>query len=207
MVRSQGEIVDMSYLLTDISLYGVTLPYEEALRVLQQAGNLGFLNERANEFASLKEEFTAIDPVEMDFLCEDLKAGLPASYPYKDFQTLIDFYDYFGFPSYQVLPQHREKIPTVYDERRKIQYHRLRYYTDLFALDADSRGDSLRVLPWRKTVYGVYIASDGYAYRDKLREFADDPRIEENFQRYCLPVLKELGLEQSAQRVVIQQTW
>lgn len=197
----------MSYQLTDISLYGVTLPYEEAIRVLQHAGNLGFANERENKFESLKEEFTAIDPFEMDLLYEDLKAGLPAAYAYRDFPALIDFFDHFGFPTYQVLPQHREKIPTVYDERRKIQYHRLRFHTDLFAIDADSRGDSLRILPWRKTIYGVYIASDGYAYRDNLREFASDSRIEENFQRYCLPVLKVLGLERPAQRLVIQQTW
>lgn len=197
----------MSYMLTDISLYGVTLTYEEALQVLERAGNFGFINERENQFESLKEEFTGIDNFEMDLLCEDLKSGLPASYTYRSFQTLTEFFDYFGFPSYQASPQHRQMIPTAFDERRNIQYHRMRYYTDLFAVDADSRGDSLRVLPWAKTIYGVYIASDGYAYRDNLREFADDVRIEQNFQMYCLPVLKALGLERPAERLVIQQTW
>lgn len=197
----------MSYQLTDIRLYGVTLSYEEALRVLERAGHLGYHNERANKFESLKEEYTAVDPFEMEVLYEDLKSGFPAAYTYRDFQTLIDFFDYFCFPSYQVLPLHRQTIPTSFDERRKIQYHRLRYYTDLFCLDADSRGDSLRVLPWSQTVYGVYIASDGYAYHDDFRQFDSDARIEANFQMYCLPVLKELDLVRPAQRLVIQQTW
>lgn len=39
----------MSYQLTDIRLYGVTLSYEEALRVLERVGHLGYHNERANK--------------------------------------------------------------------------------------------------------------------------------------------------------------
>src|SRR5262245_44773396 len=101
----------MSYKLTAISLYGVKLSYEEALRVLEHAGDLGFLHEYDNEFQSLNEEFGALDRFDMKINYDDLKEGLPVSYSYKNFQTLLDFFDYFSFPRYQVLPRHRQTIP------------------------------------------------------------------------------------------------
>jgi len=197
----------MSYMLTTISLYGVSLTYEEAQRVLELAGNIGFLHEYQNEFRSLAEEFGMLDPFEMKSYYDDLKDGLDVDYPYHKFETLIDFFDYFSFPEYQVLPQHKDTIPTAYDKRRDIQFHRHRYYTDLFCCDADSRGDSLRILPERETIYGVYIASDGYAYADNLGNFQSDPRIIANYQMYCLPVLEKLGLGRPPSHQIIYQTW
>ena len=197
----------MSYVLTNIALYGVTLSYEEGRRVLELAGNIGFLHEYQNDFRSLKEEFGTLDPFDMKLYYDDLNTGLPVDYPYHAFESVIDFFDYFSFPSYQVLPQHHDTIPTTYDKQRDIQYHRRRYHTDLFCCDADSRGDSLRIMPERETIYGVYIASDGYAYHDNFGEFTADPRIVANYQRYCLPVLENLGLGRPPSRQYIYQTW
>jgi hypothetical protein len=198
----------MSYMLTAIHLYGVSLAYEEARRVLAHAGNLGFLQECERQFASLAEEFGQLDALDLQLYHADLQGGLPVSdYPYKQFATLVDFFDYFGFSHYQVPPQDMDIIPTVYNERRGTQYHRHRYYADLFCQDADSRGDSLRLLPGKQSVYGIYIASSGYAYNDDVRVFDKDPRIEGNFRKYCAPVLQELGLSRAVERVLIYQTW
>lgn len=198
----------MSYMLTAIHLYGVSLSYEEARRVLEHAGRLGFLQECAQQFQSLKEEFGQLDAIDLQLHYNDLQDGLPVfDYPYKQFATLVEFFDYFGFGRYQVPPQEMDVIPTVYDQRREIQYHRQRYYADLFCADADARGDSLRVLPGSRSVYGIYIASDGYAYNDDVREFDKDPRIEGNFRKYCAPVLESLGLCRDAARVLLYQTW
>lgn len=195
-------------MLTAIHLYGVSLSYEEARRVLAHAGNLGFLQECEQQFQSLKEEFGQLDAIDMQLHYDDLQGGVPVvDYPYKQFETLVDFFDYFGFSRYQVPPQAMDMIPTVYNEKRGIQYHRQRYYADLFCEDADSRGDSLRILPGRQSVYGIYIASDGYAYHDDVGAFDKDPRIEGNFRNYCAPVLATLGLSRAAERILLYQTW
>jgi hypothetical protein len=62
-------------------------------------------------------------------------------------------------------------------------------------------------MPGRESIYGVYIASDGYAYHDNFRAFDSDPRIEANFEKYCVPVLQKLELNRTPQRIIIQQTW
>lgn len=197
----------MSYMETAIRLYAVKLSYDEAQRVLECAGHEGFRHERANEFRETKAEFTAIDPFEMQMMYEDLQEGLSTSYTYKSFSNLLEFFDYFNFPSQQVRAEHHQTIPTSYDERRGIQYYRRRYYADLFCEDADSRGDSLRILPGRTTYYGIYVASDGYAYRDDLRAFDADLRIAHNFQMYCAPILTSLHLERSPEWAITYQIW
>jgi hypothetical protein len=196
----------MSYQLTDIWLYGVSLTYDEACLVLEHAGHIGFLNEFGNDFNLVGEDFI-VDPLDMKMLYDDLAFGLPAYYSFKTFNTFAEFFDYFGFGRYQVLAKDRDTIPSVYDKNRNVQFHRLRYYADLFCENADSRGDSLRLLPDRTTIYGIYIASDGYAYHDDVRRFDSDPRIELNFDRYCRPTLDAVGLARTPKRVCITQTW
>lgn len=197
----------MSYMETAIRLYAVKLSFDEAQRVLECAGHEGFRQESANDFRETKAEFTAIDSFEMQMMYEDLQEGLSTSYTYKSFANLLEFFDYFNFPSQQVLIEHQETIATSYDVKRGIQYYRHRYYADLFCEDADSRGDSLRRLPKRATYYGIYVASHGYAYNDDLHAFDADPRIVDNFQRYCAPVLKTVQLERPPDWVNIYQTW
>lgn len=194
-------------MLTQIHLYGVSLSYEEAVRVLEAAGTRGYWQECEREFRSLRDEFAGIDPVDMDLWYEGLQHGWPADYPYHRIESLLDFFDYFGFPRFQIPVQEYDTIPTVYNEQQGIQFYRHRYYADLFSEDADSRGDSLRILPERASVYGIYIASDGYAYTDDIREFEKDPRIEGNFAKHCVPVLETLGLVRAPERIVLYQTW
>ena len=196
----------MSYQLTDIWLYGVSLTHDEARPVLEQAGHRGFANEFANEFKLLREDFI-LDPFDMKMHYDDLEFGFRAHYAFHTFDTFAEFFDYFGFGRYQVPAKDRDTIPSAFDKSRGIQFHRLRYYADLFCEDADSRGDSLRLLPDRNTIYGIYIASDGYAYTDNVRDFDSDPRIESNFDKYCRPILEAVGLARTPKRVCISQTW
>ncbi|HRI62731.1 MAG TPA: hypothetical protein PK156_00790 [Polyangium sp.] len=196
----------MSYQLTDIWLYGVSLTYEEALPILEHAGHIGFLNESEDEFKLLREDFV-VDPFDLKIYYEDLQVGLPVNHLYKAFESFVDFFDYFGFCRYQVPARDRDTIPSAFDKQRNIQFHRLRYYADLFCEDADSRGDSLRIMPDRPTIYGIYIASDGYAYRDNIRDYDTAPRIEANFDKHCRPVLEKFGLARTPTRVCISQMW
>lgn len=196
----------MSYMLTDIWLYGVALTHDEARPVLEQAGHIGFLNECENEFKLVREDFV-VDQFDLKIYYEDLQLDLPAYHPYKTLDTFVDFFDYFGFGRYQVPAWDRDTIPSAFDKKRNIQFHRLRYYADLFCEDADSRGDSLRLMPGRSTIYGIYIASNGYAYTDDVRSFDSDPRIEANFDKHCRPVLEKVGLARTPTRVCISQTW
>lgn len=197
----------MSYMLTHIRIHGVMLTYEEARAVLEIAGNIGFVAEYENDFQSVAEDFGKLDRFDMQMLYDDLQSGLSPSYPYHTFESLGDFFDYFSLPTYQVASCDRDTIPTVYDEKRGIQFHRRRYYADLFCEDADSRGDSLRLMPNRTSAYGIYIASDGYAYRDDIKTFDSDPRIETNFTQYCQPVLERLNIAKTPARLDIWQTW
>lgn len=197
----------MSYMLTRVRIYGVTLTYEEAKRALDITGELGFLAESENAFKALQGDFGPVDPFDMKSYYDDLKMDLAPSYPYHQIQTLGEFFDYFGFPKYHVAAGDRQTIPSSFDERRGIQYYRLRYYADLFCHDADSRGDSLRSMPDRESSYGIYIASDGYAYRDDLRSFESDPSIKANFDRYCRPVLDSLGTTKTPAIMDVWQTW
>lgn len=194
-------------MLTTIDLYGAWFSYDEARFILEATGRLGFLRERERQFQSLREDHSEVDPIDMQLHYEDLQQGIPIHYGHKCFETLPDFFDYFGCGSYQIPPPDIDIIPTVFSKKRGIQYHRQRYYADLFCEDADTRGDSLRLMPGRKSVYGIYIASNGYAYHDDVRLFEKDPRIESNFRKHCAPVLESLGLARTPERITLYQTW
>ena len=196
----------MSYQTTAIRLFGVKLTHREASQVLELAGQQGLKHELQRQGIYLAETFERdIYDLEVEF--EDLLNGAPASDGYRTLTTPVEFLDHYGFPAFQVPPPHADVIPTARDERRGVQYHRFRYHADLFCEDADSRGKSLRLLPGRTSIYGIYIASDGYAYHDDLSRFGQDPRIEANFQVYCMHTLESLGLARRPSLFTLHQVW
>lgn len=53
----------MSYMLTSMSLFGVTVTYDEGRRVLELAGTLGFLNEYQNDVRVMPVADASTSPV------------------------------------------------------------------------------------------------------------------------------------------------
>jgi hypothetical protein len=101
-----------------------------------------------------------------------------------------------------------KKDITVTRKRRVTRHlHTAHCYSD----GTDSRVDALEFNDeFEGThVFGILCASRGYAYSDNIEEaIANIPqRAKDNFNDYCAPLLKEIGIEEKPSIKLISQVW
>lgn len=92
---------------------------------------------------------------------------------------------------------------------RDRNYYRYRYRPTLLSEETDSRIHSNFYEPYYDHVFGLHIASKGYAYDDTIEDFMESNEItEDNFNKYCKPILDELDIEYGdPQILIVSQVW
>lgn len=100
-----------------------------------------------------------------------------------EIDDLSDFFDTYNFFKRSVNKDDLE-ISDIRFRDCKENWRR-QYYVDIFCFDADGRGDSLRLLPEKNSLFGVYIASNSYGYKDDINYYKElkDQRITRNFNK------------------------
>lgn len=84
------------------------------------------------------------------------------------------------------------------------------FYPIMVADGADSRIDLMEYMPGATHYLGIYIASKGYAYTDKINYFLNNPIPPEaivNFNESIQPLLEQYGIVEKPQIVLAQQVW
>jgi hypothetical protein len=198
----------MSYQHTDVLVYGVAVAYDEARALLVDLGARAFAVERAVDFAGIKQEWR-VESWDLELAHDDLAAGLVADVdPCGSFSELADFYDLLDL--LPLLAPAAEVETITWTAHNGRSYSRTRYHVDLVCEGSDARADeSRRLLPGHSSYFGVVLGSHGYGYTDDLRRLAaeNDPRIAQNFARYCRPALVARGLERSPALHEVGQIW
>lgn len=79
----------------------------------------------------------------------------------------------------------------------------------LFSDGTDSRIDSLTFDLGYNHVLGIYVASKGYAYNDKIESFIKSvpQEAKNNFEKYIKPILDKYNIKEQPDIVIVNQTW
>jgi hypothetical protein len=91
-----------------------------------------------------------------------------------------------------------------------VDIFRERHMPQMLADDTDSRIDNLYYSEGSRHVIGVYLASKGYAYGDKIEKYIMniDKRAYDNFNKYIVPILKSEGIDfVEPEMLLISQVW
>jgi hypothetical protein len=186
----------MSYQLTTIAQYGVRLSGDEARSVFLEASASQFRSELACEAEDIYEEW---DRTYVGTWL-DIELEHHASEP-------VAFFSKYKFCQ-RLVPAERMEI-TLLGEHRGTALRRYRYHSDFRCDDASRRDDRLYAPGVEHHFFGIYLASDGYAYRDDLDAFTRPPRrmAIDNFTDFCAPVLLRLGIAPAPALHVFEQIW
>lgn len=85
---------------------------------------------------------------------------------------------------------------------------RHRYYPNLVSEKTDSRIHCLEYEEGYSHVFGLHIASNGYAYSDELENFMTiNDMCTNNFNKYCKPVLDEFNINLEPKILITSQVW
>ncbi len=199
----------MSYQATHMAIYGIEVDFNQSKDILLYIAEKVWEKELKENFPTIREEWINEIVDSLPFHYDILKSEGKTDFN----DSIIDIYTFFDLLN---LCEHftplsdREIIPSYFDQHKNKQYYRYRYYTDLFSIDADTRSESLRFNEGKNSVFGVYLASNGYAYEDDVNSYTStlDKRAIANFENYCWPVLRFLHIpHQNPDIHHIIQTW
>jgi len=197
----------MSYQRTLISVYGVELSFELARHLHFEICDKVYRKEREVGFPEVLEEW-ATSPESLGEYYDELQEGKVIYTLFADQTDIHEFFNCCGFSKRQADITDVDKIPSSFDASRDKQYYRYRYYVDFFLKGGDTRGE-IRFAENGTTVFGVYIASNGYAYNDDLAHFNQEgqTRYVNNFNIYCRPILEKYNVHTTPVVMEMEQTW
>jgi hypothetical protein len=83
------------------------------------------------------------------------------------------------------------------------------FYPKMWADNVDSRTNSLIYQPTRQHYLGIYVGSNGYAYKDKILHFIRKPPREaiQNFQDCIRPLMSKYNILEEPDVQVVNQVW
>lgn len=88
--------------------------------------------------------------------------------------------------------------------------YRERNIPQMLADGADSRVDNMAYSEdSQRHVLGIYLASRGYAYSDKIENYMKEvpAKAKENFEKYIRPILQKENIRKEPEILLINQTW
>lgn len=113
--------------------------------------------------------------------------------------------DYTVYPFVPNLPSHIDGIQQPTDRRYPRIIHQVQLCSD--------GTDACIYSNWYEESYthyfGVYCGSKGYGYDDKVNLIAKNipQKAKDIFDKYCLPILKELDINQTPSPQIFSQIW
>lgn len=87
--------------------------------------------------------------------------------------------------------------------------NRERNMPQMLADGTDSRIHNMDYEEGHQHYIGIYLASKGYAYNDKIKDFMKVPseKAVQNFEKYIRPILIAEGIEKEPDIEIVTQTW
>jgi hypothetical protein len=181
----------VSYQLTTIALYGVRLAPDAARSCFL------YLSER---------QYRAELAVESEDIYEDWKREYVGSWfdiaDEHDYGDPVEFFTKYAFCE-RLVPRARLELTT------QSYGTRCRYHSDFRCDDASRRDDRHYASDVESHVFGIYLASNGYGYKDPLADYTDlvSPIAIANFADFCAPVLSHFDIRQPPTVHLIDQIW